>query len=192
MNLKEITKSQKIIGLQRKKVELFSYNPAWKKLYQEEAKILRSVIGKYILDIQHVGSTSIPGAKAKPIIDIAIGVENLKKAEKCVKPLTNLGYEYKYNAGVRGRRFFAKGSEKNRTHYIHIIKLNGRQWKNYTLFRDYLKKHKRTVKEYNELKEKLAKKYKNDRYTYTAKKDSFIKGIIKKADLAVLSDNLMK
>lgn len=70
---KEIAQSRKIIGLQRKKVELLPYNPAWQKLYQEEAKLLYSAIGKYILDIQHVGSTSIPGAKAKPIIDIAIG-----------------------------------------------------------------------------------------------------------------------
>ncbi|MCG2689896.1 GrpB family protein [Candidatus Parcubacteria bacterium] len=189
---KQITKSPKIIGLQRKKVELSFYNPAWKKLYQEEAKILRSVIGQYILDIQHVGSTSIPGAKAKPIIDIAIGVENLKNAEKCIKPLTNLGYEYKHNAGVRGRRFFAKGSEKNRTYYIHIVKLNSRQWKNCILFRDYLKKHKPALKEYNELKEELAKRYKNDRPAYTTQKDSFIKGIIKKADLSLPPDNSTK
>ncbi len=178
---KEVAQSLKIIGLQRKKVKLSSFNPVWQKLYKKEAKFLCSAIGKYILDIQHVGSTSIPGAKAKPIIDIAIGVANLKNAEKCVKPLTQLGYEYKYNAGVRGRRFFAKGSEKNRTHYIHIVKLNGRVWGNYILFRDYLRKHRAVVKEYNELKEKLAKKYKNDRYTYTAKKDPFIKGIIKKS-----------
>jgi len=176
---KKITESPKIIGLQRKKVELLPYNPAWQRLYQEEAKFLRSVIEKDVLDIQHVGSTSIPGAEAKPIIDIAIGVENLKKAEKYVKPLTQLGYEYKYNAGIRGRRFFAKGSEKNRTCYIHIVKLDGRIWKNFIFFRDYLRKHKTTVKEYNELKERLAKKYKNDRYAYTAQKDSFIKGIIK-------------
>jgi len=129
-------KREKIIGLRRKKVKLFSYNPTWKKLYKEEAKLLRSVIGKYVLDIQHVGSTSIPGAKAKPIIDIAIGVKNLKKGEKCIKPLKQLGYEYKHSAGIRGRHFFAKGSERNRTHYIHLVKLNGRFWKNCIIFRD--------------------------------------------------------
>ncbi len=140
------------------------------------------MIGKYVLDIQHVGSTSIPEAKAKPIIDIAVGVKSLKNGEKCIKPLKQLGYEYKHSAGIKGRHFFAKGSEKNRTHYIHIVKLNGRFWKNCILFRDYLRKHKRAVKEYNELKEKLAKKYKNDRDTYAAQKDSFIQKIIKKAE----------
>ena len=179
---KKIAQRRKVIGLQRKKVELYPYNPVWKKLYEKEAKILRLAIGQYILDIQHVGSTSIPGAKAKPIIDIAIGVENLKKAEKCIKPLTNLGYEYKYNAGVRGRRFFAKGSESNRTYYIHISKLNSRVWKDLVFFRDYSRKHKEALKEYNELKEELARKYKNNRYRYTAQKDSFIKSIIKKSE----------
>ncbi len=172
----------KIIGLQRKKVKLFSYNPAWKRLYKEEVELLCSAIGKHVLDIQHVGSTSVPGAKAKPIIDIAIGVKNLKNGEKCIKPLKQLGYEYKHGAGIKGRHFFAKGNEKNRTHYVHIAKLNGRFWKNCILFRNYLWKHKRAVKEYNELKEKLAKKYKDDRDTYTAQKDSFIQGIIKRAE----------
>ena len=173
---------KKVIGLQRKKVKLLPYNPAWKKLYKKEEKFLRSVIGKQVLDIQHVGSTSIPGVKAKPIIDIAIGVKNLKSGKKCIKPLEKLGYEHKGGAGIKGRHFFAKGSEKNRTHYVHIVKLNGRFWKNCILFRDYLQKHKRTIKKYNELKEKLAKKYKDNRKKYTAQKHSFIQGIIKKAE----------
>ena len=171
---------RKIIGLQRKMVRLSFYNPAWERLYKKEEKILYSVIGKYILDIQHIGSTSIPGVKAKPIIDIAIGVKELKSGKKCIKLLKELGYEYKYDAGIKGRLFFAKGSEKSRTHYIHIVKLNGRLWKNFILFRDYLLKHKKSVKEYNELKEELARKYKDNRDTYTAQKDSFIQGIIKK------------
>ncbi|MDD5551741.1 MAG: GrpB family protein [Candidatus Pacebacteria bacterium] len=174
---------EKIIGLRRKKVRLLSYNSAWKKLYEKEEKILRSVIGEHVLDIQHIGSTSIPGAKSKPIIDIAIGVKTLKDGEKCIKPLEKLGCEYKHDAGIKGRHFFAKGREKSRTHYIHIVKLNGKLWKNFILFRDYLRKHKRAVKEYNELKEELSKKYKDDRDTYTAKKDTFIKEIIKKAEL---------
>jgi GrpB-like predicted nucleotidyltransferase (UPF0157 family) len=169
----------KVIGLARKKVQLLPYNPAWPKLYQAEAKIICSAIGQYILDIQHVGSTAIPGVKAKPIIDIAIGLAHFKQAKKCIKPLQQLGYEYKYNAGVRGQRFFAKGSESNRTHYIHLTKLNSRVWKDCLLFRDYLRKHKEAVKEYNQLKQILAKKYKTNRPFYTAQKSSFIKSIIK-------------
>ena len=169
----------KIKGLGRKKVRLLSYNPEWKKLYKKEEKLLRSAIGEYV-DIQHVGSTSIPGCKAKPIIDIAVGVKSLKLGEKCIKPLEKLGYEYKQDAGIKGRHFFAKGSEMYRTHYVHIEKINGKLWKNHILFRDYLRSHKEVVKKYNELKEKLAKKYKDDRDTYTVKKGPFMKRIMKR------------
>lgn len=174
-------KKTKIIGLQRKKVKLLSYNLEWKRLYKKEEELLCSSIGKYIEDIQHVGSTAIPGVKAKPIIDIAIGVKSLKAGEKCIKPLEKLGYKYKQGAGIKGRHFFVKGSEKNRTYYIHIEKINSQLWKNHILFRDYLRKHKEAVKEYNELKEKLAEKHKDDRDAYTIEKAIFIQKILKKS-----------
>lgn len=173
---------RKIIGLQRKKVKLLNYNLEWKKLYKKEEKLIRSIIEKYILDIQHVGSTSIPNVKAKPIIDIAVGVKSLKIGEKCIKPLEKLGYKYKYDAGIKGRHFFVKGSEKNRTHYLHIERLNGKLWRNHILFRNYLIKHKEAVEEYSELKEGLVKKYKDNRDIYTIKKNSFIQKILKKTE----------
>ena len=174
-------KKRKIIGLQQKKVKLLAYNTAWPRLYKREEKLLLSVAREYILDIQHIGSTSVPGMKAKPIIDIVIGVKSLKDGKKCVGGLEKIGYEYKHDAGVKGRHFFVKGTEKNRTHYIHIVKLNGNNWENYIYFRDYLRAHKIAVIKYNKLKEQLAKKYKHDRDTYTTRKSFFIQGIIKKA-----------
>lgn len=67
-----------------------------------------------------------------------------------------------------------------RTYYVHIEKINGKLWKDHILFRNYLRINKEVVKEYSELKEKLAKKYKNDRITYTIEKIPFIQRIIKK------------
>ncbi len=168
----------KIIGLQRKKVVLSPYNPAWKKLYEEEKKLISTVIKEQVLDIQHVGSTSIPGVKSKPIIDIAVGVKTLKDGESCIKPLEKIGYHYKKEVG-KGEYFFVKGGENNRTHYIHLVKLNSKQWENLVFFRDYLCENKKAIEEYNILKEELAEKYKNDRDTYTSKKSIFIKKIIK-------------
>jgi GrpB-like predicted nucleotidyltransferase (UPF0157 family) len=176
-------RKKKIIGLQRRKVQLSHYKPEWKELYKKERKLLRSSIGKYILDIQHVGATSIPGVVAKPIIDIAIGVKSLSIVKRLIKPLKELGYEYKGTAGVPGRHFFPKGSERNRTHYLHMERLGSKNWKNHILFRDYLRRHKEAVKEYNKLKEKLAKEYKNERESYTAKKSVFIQKILKKAKI---------
>lgn len=173
---------EKIIGLKRKKVELISYKPIWKKLYKKEEKLLLKTLGKDVLDIQHVGSTSVPGVKSKLIIDIAVGIKSLKIGARFIGPLKKLNYECMGNAGVRGRLFFAKGSKKNRTHYLHVEKLNSRNWINHIIFRDYLREHKKAVKGYNKLKERLAKEFRNDRDQYTAKKGIFIKKIINKAN----------
>ena len=172
---------EKIIGLKRKKVELISYKPIWKKLYKKEEKLLINALGKDVLDIQHVGSTSVPGVKSKPIIDIAVGIKSLKIGKKFIGLLKKLNYEYMGNAGVRGRLFFGKGSRNNCTHYLHVEKLNSRNWKNHIIFRDYLLSHKTAVQEYNKLKEKLAEEFKDDRDQYTAKKGIFIRKIINKA-----------
>jgi GrpB-like predicted nucleotidyltransferase (UPF0157 family) len=173
-------KKKKAIGLQRKKVRLSSYNPEWKKIYKKEKEILLSVLGDQVLDVQHIGSTSVPGVKAKPIIDIVVALKKIKDVENLIESVEKLGYEYKHEAGISGRRFFVKGSEKNRTHYIHMVKLGGRQWKNLTNFREYLLEDKKNIKEYNELKESLAREHKDDRDMYTKKKSFFISRAIKK------------
>lgn len=170
-----------VVGLQRKKVQLSPYRSEWKELYEKEKKLLLSSIGEYILDIQHVGSTSIPGALAKPIIDIAAGVKSLGVVKKLIKPLKELGYKYRGEAGTPGRYFFAKGPEEKRTFYLHVEEFSGENWKNHIVFRDYLRNHKEAVKEYNELKGKLAEKYRDDRDTYTSQKASFIQKILRRA-----------
>ena len=171
-----------MIGLPSGKVKIVPYSELWKKAFEDEEKILWNVIGEWVIDIQHIGSTSIPGLASKPIIDIAAFVESLIIGEECIEPLEQVGYEYRHDAGVPGRHFFAKGSKDNRTHFLHIEEINGELWKNHILFRDYLRKHKEAVIEYEELKIKLAKKYENDRDTYTTEKDGFIKRILAMAE----------
>jgi GrpB-like predicted nucleotidyltransferase (UPF0157 family) len=171
----------KAIGLQNEKVKLSGYNPVWQKLYKKEEKLLIPIVEKYGLGIEHIGSTAIPGSKAKPIIDMVIGVKSLKDGEKLIKPLKKLGYECRHDAGIIKRYFFTKGNKTHTTYHLHIVKFNSNLWKNQLLFRDYLRKNKEAVKKYNELKEKLAEKYKDDRKKYVVGKGEFIKSIIKKA-----------
>lgn len=174
--------SKKYIGLKSGTVKLLPYNKKWRVLFLKEKKLLKSALQNIdIVNIQHVGSTSIPKLKSKPIIDIAVGIKSLPHGKKCIKPLEKLGYEYKHDAGIKGRHFFAKGSPENRTHYIHIEKYNGKLWKNHIYFRDYLKKYSKARKEYQKLKKELAIKYANDRDSYTLEKNKFIEKIMKKA-----------
>ena len=128
----------KIIGLKNEKVGLLAYNPAWEKLYKEEEKLIIPIVEKYGVYVEHIGSTAIPGSKAKPIIDIAIGVRNLKDAERFVKPLKQFGYECKHDASIEKRYFFTKGNKTHTTHHLHVIKFNSRLWNDQIIFRDYL------------------------------------------------------
>ncbi|SHE33951.1 GrpB family protein [Clostridium fallax] len=170
-----------MIGLSRKKVKIVPYNNQWKEEYIKEEKLLYSLVGKYVLDIQHVGSTSIEGLDAKHIIDIAIAVKSLENVENFKYLLEEIGYSFRENAGVLGRLFFAKGSENLRTHYLHIEVFNSDIWKNHIYFRNYLRIHTEYILEYSKLKKALAIKYKDDRNTYTKEKDKFITMILKKA-----------
>ena len=86
-------KKTKVVGLQKGEVKLLPYTSEWKKLYKQEEELLCSSIGKHIEDIQHIGSTAIPGVFSKPIIDIAIAVKSFKFTKEIIRLLRKLGYE---------------------------------------------------------------------------------------------------
>ncbi|MBS4537713.1 GrpB family protein [Clostridium sp. D2Q-11] len=170
-----------MIGLPRGKVKLSPYSKEWSILFEKEKDELIKSIGKFIIDIQHVGSTSIPHMDSKPIIDIVIGIKELKDGLQCMKPLEKLGYHYKGHMGKSNRLFFAKGNEDNRTHHVNIVEYGDKNWTNLILFRDYLIKHQDFKHEYEVLKKRLAREYGDDRNTYTCKKEDFILNTIELA-----------
>ena len=170
------SKSKNIIGLKSGKVKLLSYNPEWVKIFRKEEKILRNVIGDIEVNIQHVGSTAIPGIPAKPIIDIIIGVSSPKDVEKCIKPLEKAGYKYKGEERP-GEYLFTKDP----IYCLHMTKFNNKTWNSYISFRNQLRANKKLANEYKNLKLKLAKKFPDDRESYHAGKVKFIEEVVKKA-----------
>lgn len=173
------------IGLPRTVVKLSPYSEQWIKIYEAEQKIIKKTLGKLILNIQHVGSTSIPGLISIPRIDIAVGIKTLEDCEKCIEPLVNIGYHYRPGAGPEGGLHFAKGPENNRTHYVHVEELNGKMWQDHILFRDYLRSHPETMEKYAQLKIVLAKNFPNDRISYLNGKSEFIIKVINKAGIGL-------
>lgn len=165
------------VGLARGTVRLEPHNPEWDKVYQTEAKSLKDKLGDKVIGIQHVGSTAIPGLPAKPIIDIAVLVDDLEVAEQWVKSLSELGYWYKgKQPDMPDRRFFAKGPENNRTVYLHVV--NEAEFTRLISFRDKLTNNADLVKEYTELKQSLAEQYASDREPYTKAKNDFIQRVL--------------
>lgn len=166
------------MGLKVGIVVIEKYNPLWKKEFNKEKKVLEEIFRNAALTIEHIGSTSIPGLSAKPIIDIAIGIKSLSDFNLIKERIMNISdYSIKEDS-VQDEILIRKGSEDNRTHFIHVMELNSNRYKDTILFRDYLINNPEVLKKYEKLKQKLAIKYPNDRKMYTSSKNEFITNIL--------------
>lgn len=168
-------------------VRIVDYDPKWPILYEEEKRRIIEVVGHIIVRIEHIGSTAIRNLAAKPTIDIMVAVNRLSDAEKCIEPLSRIGYEYQPEQEVERpeERYFRKGQPPKEQHYhLHMVELTSDFWKRHLLFRDYLRTHPKTSQEYYELKKRLASKYGLDREGYTKAKTSFIESIVARATRA--------
>lgn len=172
--------------LKKDHVDIVAYNSEWPTKTRIEIKKLREVLpSSKIIDIQHVGSTAIPGMAAKPIVDIQIAAHSLDEMKIIAIPaLQKLGYEYWYENPDFERMFFVKGMPPfgdKRTHYVHIVEPTSKHWSGKINFRDYLISHPEIASEYQQLKIKLAEQYTYDREEYTNAKGEFVNKILKLA-----------
>ena len=172
--------------LKKDHVDIVPYNSEWPSMANAEISKLQAVLPlNKIIDIQHVGSTAIPEISAKPIIDIQIAVSSLEEMKVIAIPeLQKLGYEYWFENPDPKKMFFVKGMPpfgNKRTHHVHIFEYDSDHWRNKIIFRDYLLSHAEAVKEYEALKNKLAKKHFHDREKYTDEKLDFVNYILKMA-----------
>jgi len=165
------------------KVIVVEYNKEWPKLFDKEQDLLWKTLSETVVCIEHIGSTSVPGLAAKPVIDIMIGLRNFAEADGLVPKVVDLGYIYirKYEDVMPYRRFFQKMQNGKYTHHIHMVEINHEFWERHLLFRDYLRKNPKTAGEYALLKKKLAKRQWKDTNDYTDAKTQFIKGIEEQA-----------
>lgn len=168
-----------MIGLEHGVVRLAPYTAEWRRLFEEEKRLLQTRIGAYVLDVQHVGSTAIPGMPAKPIIDIGVAVADYEEAKGCIPPIEELGYEYRGTFGIALRHYFVKGEP--RTHHLHMVEITSPAWENLVLFRDHLLRHPDAAQEYLVLKESLAKQHAADRRAYLDGKAAFIEQVLERA-----------
>ncbi len=170
------------LGLPRGTVQIKTYSADWPRLFEEERARLLAAIGREVLDIQHIGSTSVPGLAAKPILDIGVAVANFEGAVVCIEPLVALGYEYLGERGIPRHHFFARGDP--RTHYLHMNEITSDDWQRTIAFRDYLRRHPEAAQEYADLKQALTVCFPEDREAYTNAKSGFIARILQQAQAA--------
>lgn len=155
--------------------EILTYQPNWLEKFKTEKEILQNIFGDEALNIEHIGSTSIEGLPAKPIIDIAVMIENHKDADKFIEPLTKIGY--KYDSPSAERHFFIKGNPVE--FHLSIAYFDqGGFWKRQVLFRDYLRNHPETREEYAKLKKDLLQKYPTGKEDYIKGKSDFVQKVL--------------
>lgn len=120
------------------RIEIHDYDPAWPGLFRETATAFRQALGPLALRIDHIGSTSVPGLAAKPIIDIQISVASLEPVEPYAAGLASLGYEWRPDNPELTKRYFREGPGMRRTH-VHVRRSGSFAEQFALLFRDYLR-----------------------------------------------------
>lgn len=162
-------------------VRLVAYDHTWPVRFEAEAALLEGAIVAWVTGgIHHVGSTAMPGMTAKPIIDILVGVADLRTSLPCVELLEPLGYVYApYLPEVM--HWFCKPDPARRTHHLHLVPTDSGRYRDELDFRDTLRADPATAQAYAELKQDLAQRFRQDREAYTAGKTGFVAEVLGRA-----------
>jgi GrpB-like predicted nucleotidyltransferase (UPF0157 family) len=159
-------------------VRIAEYDPNWPLKFEAERAALRECFGPWVAgEIHHVGSTSVPGLPAKPIIDILVGVESLDHSRPCIERVASLGYLYwPYRSDVM--HWFCKPHPARRTHHLHLVPMGSQRYLDELAFRDALRADSTLAARYGALKRDLAGRFRGDREAYTQHKTPFVQEVL--------------
>lgn len=157
------------------KIRIYPYDPRWQDAFLAEVGCLSGILRENGVQVFHIGSTSVPGLAAKPVIDIMPVVLDIAAVDGQTAQFAAIGYEAMGEYGISGRRFFRKGGDE-RTHHVHIFAADDTQnILRHLAFRDYLRCHPDVCGEYAALKTALAARHPDDIDAYCDGKDAFVK-----------------
>ncbi len=149
-------------------VVIADYDPAWPAKFEAERDLIVRTCGDgAFVRIEHIGSTSVPGLSAKPIIDMMPGLRSLEDARPLIPLLESIGYEYvpafehdtSSGSGMPFRRYFRKDENGERAYHLHAVEAGSSFWAEHLLFRDYLRGHSDAAADYARLKRDLAAEF---------------------------------
>ena len=162
-------------------VTVTEYDPRWEKLFEEEKRLIASILGDNAAEIYHIGSTAVHGLAAKPIIDVMPVVYSLSAVDEAKGAFEQAGYEYLGEFGIKGRRYMRKGGDE-RTHQVHVFHVSDRQNVcRHLAVRDYLRTHPDEASAYAQLKKRLAAQFPYDIESYCDGKAQFVTELERKA-----------
>lgn len=149
------------------------YDDKWPEMFEAESLLIKTLLGGVAKDIHHIGSTSVPGLSAKPIIDILLEVSDINELDRYNSAMAHAGYVIRGENGISGRRYFIKGGDQ-RSHQVHAFASGDIQVLRHLVFRDYLRENTHIAEMYAELKHSAARLSRNDAHRYSVHKANFI------------------
>lgn len=170
--------------MKTQKVTVLSYQTSWRTDFEKIAEELRSELGDQIIGIEHVGSTSVTGLSAKPIIDIDIVIQSEDDFEGVKATLAVLGYQHEGDLGISGREAFRYTDKPYlQKHHLYVCSQDSKELHRHLAFRDYLRTHPEAVDEYSYVKEQGAARYPNDIEKYMTYKSTIIEELYQRCGL---------
>lgn len=172
--------------MRTKNVIVVPYDSNWNHEFEKIKAYLEQVLGDTILGVEHVGSTSVEGLAAKPIIDLDVIINSYDNFEEVKSRLENIGYYYEGDLGIMNRQAFAYDEDEKKEfmiHHLYVCPKYSEELKRHLTFRNYMRTHKEDVDKYSEVKLQAAKLYPTDIESYLDHKGSCITEIYKKIGL---------
>ena len=170
-----------------RKIEVVDYDPLWITAFEREAAVLNAVFGQRVVEIQHIGSTAVPGLDAKPIIDILVILDTTDDINSFNHAMEDAGYRVRGECldatipGTPGRFYFTKETNGVRSHHVHVYAKDHWEISDKLAFRDYLRAHCDKAAAYGELKRRIAAENRFDNIGYMRAKDGFVKSTLLEA-----------
>ena len=161
-------------------IEVVPYDASWPAQFEDEKALLEPLLLSWLVaPIEHIGSTAVPGLRAKPVIDIMAPVRNLQESRSAIDAVIGAGYVY-FPYKTHLMHWFCKPCAAHRTHHLHLVPLRSPHWQQRLGFRDALLRSQQLAAEYAELKSLLAARYRFDREAYTQAKTPFVERVLAK------------
>ena len=161
-----------------KRVVVLPYDEQWKQDFLNIKAELTDALGELATGIEHVGSTSVEGLSAKPVIDIDVVIRDHTLLDDVIAALWKIGYQHEGDLGITGREAFRyDGKEHLRKHHLYVCPADSTELKRHLAFRDYLRTHPDAAREYGRIKEEGARRYPDDIDRYIEYKSPFIERI---------------
>jgi GrpB-like predicted nucleotidyltransferase (UPF0157 family) len=153
------------------------YDPAWPECFAKLAARVNTALGSLVLTVEHIGSTSVPGLAAKPIIDLDVVLASPTDLPETIRHLSGIGYAHEGDLGIAGREAFHWPPSEPR-HHLYVLCAAAKELRRHLAFRDALRSNGDLRYKYSALKRLLVERYRDDRDSYTEGKSAFIASVV--------------